>query len=131
VKAAYMARLRRLAKTLQERKIAQHLTQSHKGFRQDEMRHTSNKRFSRYHRDVAETTRYFRERILAKRPYLTLEMCEEVISRHVHREVQADGRIRFWAQVAELNNRFVRVVTLEDAVTIHNAFLDRRFRRPA
>ena len=68
---------------------------------------------------------------MAKRPYLTLEMCEQVISAHVHREVQADGRIRYWAQVPELGNRFVRVVTLEDGTTIHNAFPDRRFRWPA
>jgi len=30
--------------------------------------------------------------------------------------------------VDELEGRFLRVVTLSDKLTIHNAFLDRRFR---
>ncbi len=36
-------------------------------------------------------------------------------------------RIRHWGFVSELN-RYLRVVTLEDGVTIHNAFPDRRFK---
>ena len=43
------------------------------------------------------------------------------------RAVQADGRIRFWGRVPEFGNRVLRVVTLEDGVTVHNAFLDRDF----
>jgi hypothetical protein len=40
---------------------------------------------------------------------------------------QADGRIRHWGWVPRLL-RWLRVVTLEDGCTVHNAFLDRRFR---
>jgi hypothetical protein len=40
-----------------------------------------------------------------------------------------DGkRVRFWARVAELDSRYVRVITLADRRTIHNAFPDRRFK---
>ena len=48
------------------------------------------------------------------------------------RSMQADGRIRFWGWVPELG-RWLRVITLEDGVTVHNAFPDRDFdpgRRP-
>ena len=42
-----------------------------------------------------------------------------------------DGRIRFWLKVEEMSqdrSRYLRVVTLEDGQTVHNAFLDRDFR---
>ena len=44
----------------------------------------------------------------------------------VRTEVQSDGRIRYWAFVEELG-KYLRVVTLEDGETIHNAMPDRRF----
>jgi hypothetical protein len=37
---------------------------------------------------------------------------------------QADGRIRRWIQVSEMENRYLR---LEDGETVHNAFFDRGF----
>ena len=40
---------------------------------------------------------------------------------------QTDGRIRHWGRVPRLH-RWLRVVTLEDGITVHNAFLDRRFK---
>jgi len=36
--------------------------------------------------------------------------------------------IGFGKKIPELNNRYLRVITLEDKVTIHNAFPDRRFK---
>ena len=75
------------------------------------------------------TTRYFVEQVLRKRPYLRLEWCIAVIEQPVQREVQEDGRIRFWGFVPELGERALRVVTLEDGTTIHNAFPDRGFAR--
>ena len=42
--------------------------------------------------------------------------------------VQKDGRIRRWAQVPEMDNRYLRVILLADGETIHNAFFDRRFK---
>ena len=46
-----------------------------------------------------KTTRYFEEQVLRKRPYILREWCESVLAAPVRREVQADGRIRFWARV--------------------------------
>lgn len=78
---------------------------------------------------VVKTTGYFEERILKiKRPYLKREWCEAVVRNPIRTEVQPDGRIRHWAFVEELG-RHLRVVTLADGETIHNAMPDRRFKR--
>lgn len=73
-------------------------------------------------------TDYFANEILRKRPYLTVGICRGVIRNPIKREVQPDGRIRFWAKVEKLGNKYLRVVTLEDGFTIHNAFIDRGFK---
>jgi hypothetical protein len=75
-----------------------------------------------------ETTEYFRNKVQRDRPYATVEVCIEVIEQPLRRQVQSDGRIRFWAIVPGLGGRALRVVTLSDGTTIHNAFFDRRFR---
>ncbi len=41
--------------------------------------------------------------------------------------VQQDGRIRRWATIAEMDGRYLRVILLPDAETVHNAFFDRSF----
>ncbi len=46
----------------------------------------------------------------------------------IRSEPQEKNRYRFWVEIPELEGRFLRVITLEDKVTIHNAFLDRRFK---
>jgi hypothetical protein len=43
-------------------------------------------------------------------------------------ESQEDNRWRFWGRIEELEGKVLRVVTLEDKVTIHNAFFDRGFK---
>ena len=48
----------------------------------------------------------------------------------IKREVQSDGRIRFWGVLPELGGRALRVVTLADGETVHNAFPDRNFVTP-
>ena len=55
------------------------------------------------------------------------EWIERAIRNPIREHVQADGRIRRWVQVAEMENRFLRVVLLDDGETVHNAFFDRRF----
>lgn len=72
-------------------------------------------------------TRYFEQEVLRKRPYLTKELCTRVVRRPIRVEPQENNRYRFWAAVPELGGKFLRVVTLADQTTIHNAFLDRRF----
>lgn len=47
---------------------------------------------------------------------------------HPVREViQKDGRIRRWAQIDEMDGRYLRVILLPDRETVHNAFFDRTF----
>jgi hypothetical protein len=73
-------------------------------------------------------TPYFENEVLRKRPYLTKEMCARVIDSPIRVEAQENTRYRFWAAVPELGGRYLRVITLENKLTIHNAFLDRRFK---
>ena len=73
-------------------------------------------------------TTYFEKQVLRKRPYLKREWCVYTIENAVHSESQDGNRWRFWAPVADLNGRYLRVVTLDDKITIHNAFPDRGFR---
>jgi predicted ATPase len=78
-----------------------------------------------------KTTRYFQEQVLRKRPYIEREWCEQVLATPIRRQIQDDGRIRFWGWIAaagEPRPRVLRVVTLEDGETVHNAFFDRNFR---
>lgn len=80
------------------------------------------------------TTRYFTEQVLRKRPYLTVELCEYALANALSTDTQDDGRIRHWARVTlpnESETRILRVITLEDGETLHNAFLDRNFRAEA
>ena len=74
-----------------------------------------------------KTTRYFEEQVMRKRSYIRREWCERVIQQPAKREVQPDGRVRYWGYVAELA-KHLRVVTLEDGKTVHNAFPDRDFK---
>ena len=55
------------------------------------------------------------------------EWIARAINVPIARRVQADGRIRCWARVPEMDNRFLRVVLLADGETVHNAFFDRDF----
>lgn len=72
-------------------------------------------------------TDYFENEVLRKRPYLKKQWCIHVIENAIHSEPQEHNRHRFWAPIDELDGRFLRVVTLKDRVTIHNAFPDRGF----
>ncbi len=75
-----------------------------------------------------QTTDYFRNDVLIKRPYLREEWLVLALQSPYRREVQTeDGRIRHWVWIEELQ-RYLRVVTLEDGQTVHNAFPDRRFK---
>ncbi len=75
-----------------------------------------------------EYTSYFENDVLAKRPYIKKAWCEKVVSSRNFAEEQPDGRFRFWGQIVEYSNRYLRVVTLSDQKTIHNAFFDRGFK---
>lgn len=74
-----------------------------------------------------KTTRYFEEQVLRKRPYIRRDWCVRIIAASIRREVQPDGRMRHWGRVDELGGRVLRVITLADGQTVHNAFPDRDF----
>lgn len=72
-------------------------------------------------------TAYFEEEVRRKRPYLEREWCIRVVESPVRVERQEDNRWRFWAAIPEFGGRYLRVITLDDRTTIHNAFPDRGF----
>ena len=75
-----------------------------------------------------KVTRYFEAlRIRPDRAAIRDEWIERAIRNPVKETVQADGRIRRWVQVPEMEKRYLRVVLLPDGETVHNAFFDRRF----
>jgi hypothetical protein len=76
-----------------------------------------------------KTTKYFdnlksRPDRSAIKPAWIQFVCNNPIKTYV----QSDGRIRKWAQIQEMDGKYLRVVLLEDNETVHNAFFDRRFR---
>ena len=73
-------------------------------------------------------TEYFENEVLRKRPYIKKEWCIRVLKNPAKSERQEQNRFRFWAPIEELEGRHLRVVTLEDKTTIHNAFPDRSFK---
>jgi hypothetical protein len=96
----------------------------------------TNKRDSSYVRDVRYSnymskykfTEYFENEVLRKRPYLKKEWCTAILDNPIQSESQEGNRFRFWGQIDELEGKYLRVITLEDKITIHNAFPDRRFK---
>ena len=75
-----------------------------------------------------KVTRYFAAiRNRPDRAVIREEWIEHAIRAPFREEVQADGRIRRWIQVPEMENRFLRVILLPDGETVHNAFFDRGF----
>jgi hypothetical protein len=80
-----------------------------------------------------KTTRYFDEQVLRKRPYIDRAWIPSILARPLRRAVQGDGRVRHWGEVIDPRDgktRYLRVVTLPDGLTVHNAFFDRDFETP-
>ena len=77
-------------------------------------------------------TRHLQDRIQRDRPYTRLDWIAQVIENPIEREIQPDGRIRFWGEAPypDLDNpHILRVVTLEDGETVLTAFFDSGFTR--
>lgn len=77
--------------------------------------------------NMLKYTAYFEKDVLKKRPYIKKEWCEKVVSLREYIKEQPNGRFRFWARIPEYGDKYLRVVTLPDQITIHNAFFDRNF----
>ena len=73
-------------------------------------------------------TEYFEKEVLRKRPYIRKEWCIEIVKNPIKFEKQENNRYRFWGRIKEYGDRVIRVITLDDKITIHNAFPDRRFK---
>jgi hypothetical protein len=78
--------------------------------------------------DIYRFTDYFENEVLRKRPYIKKEWCIRIIENPIKVEPQENNRFRFWGLVDDLEGRVLRVVTLEDRKTIHNAFPDRGYK---
>jgi hypothetical protein len=75
-----------------------------------------------------KTTAYFEAmRTRPDRAVIRDEWIERTRDSPLREHIQADGRIRRWAQVPEAGGRFLRVILLADGETVHNAFFDRGF----
>jgi len=73
-------------------------------------------------------TKYFEyTRSRADRAIIRDEWIERVIENPERSKIQADGRIRKWARILEMN-MYLRVILLKDGETVHNAFFDRSFK---
>ena len=72
-------------------------------------------------------TNYFEKEVLRKRSYIKKEWCIRIVMNPLKVEKQEKNRYKFWGSVPELGNKILRVITLEDKITIHNAFPDRRY----
>ena len=77
---------------------------------------------------VYKFTEYFEKEVLRKRSYLKKEWCTRVLESPIKSASQEGNRYRFWGRIDELEGRVLRVITLEDKITIHNAFPDRGFK---
>lgn len=75
-----------------------------------------------------KATAYYINSVLARRPELITyaTYVERALVEPVETQVQPDGRIRHWIWVEE-EQKYLRVVTLADGETIHNAMFDRRY----
>ena len=75
-----------------------------------------------------KTTKYFQAtRTRPDRASIKDAWIEYVVRFPEKEYIQADGRIRRWARVKEMDNRYLRVVLLPDGEIVHNAFFDRRY----
>lgn len=76
-----------------------------------------------------KTTSYFQAtRSRSDRAIIKDEWIEQVTLAPEAEQVQADGRIRRWARIQTMNNRYLRVILMPDGETVHNAFFDRGYK---
>jgi hypothetical protein len=74
-------------------------------------------------------TQYFLAmRRRADRAEIQDEWIQRAIDHPIKESLQADGRIRLWTRVPEMDGRYLRVIMLPDWETVHNAFFDRSFK---
>jgi hypothetical protein len=76
-----------------------------------------------------KVTRYFQAiRFRADRAAIKDEWIARVIAAPEREHVQADGRVRLWGRINEMDGRYLRVILLPDRETVHNVFFDRGYK---
>ncbi len=76
-----------------------------------------------------KTTKYFdRVRHRPDRSFIKEHWVRHVINYPEETDIQSDGRIRKWAKIKEMDDRYLRIIVLEDGETVHNAFFDRGYK---
>jgi len=75
-------------------------------------------------------TNHFRRDVLEspKRAYITVELCERIVTAAEYTNRQDDGLWQIWGYAQEMD-RWVRVVTSEDRRALITAHKDRNFTR--
>ena len=75
-----------------------------------------------------KTTQYFQSMRQRKdRGDIEMDWIERVIFNPERTMTQTDGRIKKWGNIPAMEDRYHRVILLEDGETLHNAFFDRGF----
>ena len=77
-----------------------------------------------------KTTRYFDEQVLRKRPYIQLAWIAPILAAPSPRRASRRPHPRLGAPSSiprDGQTRYLRIVTLDDGETVHNAFFDRDF----
>ena len=78
---------------------------------------------------AVKSTKYFEAiRSRPDRAIIKDEWIQLVIDDPEREQIQADGRIRRWAPIEEVEGRYLRGILLRDGETIHNAFFDRGYK---
>jgi len=73
-------------------------------------------------------TQYFLyRRQFEGRNHIKDEWIQYVVEQPCMKVRQLDGRIKKWAFIKE-EDKYLRVILLEDGETVHNAFFDRNFK---
>ena len=70
---------------------------------------------------------HFINDVRPKRPYLNDEIIESILQNSLKIENQDNGWTKIWG-FSDIHNKFIRIVMLEDGITIHTAFFDRSFK---
>jgi hypothetical protein len=75
-----------------------------------------------------KVTKYFEAiRSRPDRAIIKDEWILRVIASPEREYFQADGRVRRWARIDEVEGRYLRIILLPDRETVHNAFFDRGY----
>ena len=76
-----------------------------------------------------KTTKYFQAtRVRPDRVIIKDKWIQHVVRFPEKEHIQADGRIRRWARIEQMEDRYLRVVLLPYCETVHNAFFDRGYK---